>query len=307
MDRSESGLQITLIVNPVSGGGESRRAAGRARVRFEGRGHTVRSIRTRPGTHLPDLARQVVAQGAERVVAVGGDGTVTEIAEGLLSSGREVPVAIIPQGTANVLALNLGIPRDIDAAIGAALEGQPIKIDVGWVNERLFLISAATGSHAEMVAAADRRLKSRLGVIAYAVAWLKSRRSLEPSSYTIAANGHVQHVEATMVQVMNCGAVFQRAWKFAPGISPVDGQLDAIAYRARSVAEYVTAAAYVLRGAPTETDLVDHWRAAQFRIDADPPVRLQRDGEVAGHTPARIHIEPRALPVVVPEASPWAA
>lgn len=252
-------------------------------------------------------AAEAAVRGADLIVVIGGDGTVAEVAAGLIAGSRRIPLAVIPRGTANVLALNLGIPRDIDGAITIALDGTAVPIDAGSLNGQTYLVAAGTGSHAEMVAAANRRLKSKWGVLAYPLGWLrKSRGSLEPVSYTVTMDGETREIEATMIQVMNCGAVFWRGWEFAPGISPVDGVLDVVVYRATTLADYLTAAAYLLRGAPTETDLVEHWRGKRIQIEADPDVRLQRDGEVAGTSPATIEIEPRAVPIVMPRSGPWA-
>jgi YegS/Rv2252/BmrU family lipid kinase len=264
-------------------------------------------VDTVPDGSAAKQAAEAAVRGTDLIVVIGGDGTVAEVAAGLMGGSRRIPLAIIPRGTANVLALNLGIPRDIDGAISIALNGTAVPIDAGSLNGQTYLVAAGTGSHAEMVAAANRRLKSKWGVLAYPLGWLrKSRGSLEPVSYTVTMDGETREIEATMIQVMNCGAVFWRGWEFAPGISPVDGFLDVVVYRATTLADYLTAAAYLLRGAPTETDLVEHWRGKRIQIDADPEARLQRDGEVAGTSPATIEIEPRAVPIVMPRNGPWA-
>lgn len=291
----------------MSGGGASQKAAKRARARFEARGDVVWQLTTVPDQSAAKATAEAAAQGADLIVVIGGDGTVAEVAAGLIAGSRRIPLAVIPRGTANVLALNLGIPRDINGAISTALDGIAVPIDAGRLNGQTYLISAGSGSHAEMVAAADRRSKSKWGVLAYPLAWLrKSRGLLDTVSYTVTMDGKTHDIEATMIQVMNCGAVFWRGWEFAPGISPVDGFLDVVVYRATTLADYLTAAAYLLSGAPTETDLVEHWRGKRIQIDADSEVQLQRDGEVAGTSPATIEVEPRAVPIVMPRGGPWA-
>jgi diacylglycerol kinase family enzyme len=118
-------------------------------------------------------------------------------------------------------------------------------------------------------------------------------------------DGEEIEIEATTVQVMNCASVLRRGWEFARGVSPVDGILDLVAHRASTLAEHLVTVAAVVRGAPTDTDLVVHRPARQIRIDVDPPALLQRDGELAGRTPVEIEVLPRALPIVLPEDSPW--
>lgn len=243
---------------------------------------------------------------ADRVIAMGGDGTVAEVAAGILAAGRGVPLAVVPMGTANILALNLGIPHDPALALELAVGGEAWPIDVGRVNGEVFLLTVSTGLHAEMVARADRRSKRRWGVAAYGVAGWRANQEAARVRHRVTCDGVFEAFEVTMMQVMNCGAVFRRAWELAPGVSPIDGMLDVLAYRAASIPEYMLAAAQVLRGAPTSTGLVEHRRAARVTIATDPPLRVQRDGEPAGHTPIEVDVLPRALPVVMPDTGPWA-
>ncbi|CAN5217693.1 YegS/Rv2252/BmrU family lipid kinase [soil metagenome] len=298
-------MRFTLIYNPVSGPGAGPRVATRAGELLAREGHLPELAATGDGVDAAILARRASEAGADRVIAIGGDGTIAEVAAGLLDAGRRVPLAILPHGTANVLALNLGIGRGLARAVRTAIDGEVVPIDVGRVDGGIFLISVGTGLHAEMVARADRELKRRWGVAAYGVAGWSAQRAGSPVRYRVACDGEIQEVEATMIQVMNCGAIFRPRWELGSGISPVDGFLDVLAYRASTVPQYVAAAAHVVRGSPTATDLVDHRRGKRVRIEADRSVGLQRDGESAGGTPAEIELLPRALPVVMPAGGPW--
>ncbi|MGH7563207.1 MAG: diacylglycerol/lipid kinase family protein [Gemmatimonadota bacterium] len=296
---------MALVYNPVSGSGAGERAAGRAMAALERRGHAVLAHPTSQDEPTIEVARRA-AETAERVIAIGGDGTVTDVAAGILAAGSRVPLAVVPVGTANILALNLGIPDALAAAIDLAVGGRVAPIDVGRVNGEIFLLTVSTGLHAEMVARADRESKRRWGVAAYGVAGWKANQAVEPTRHRVTCDGVEEEFHVTMTQVMNCGAVFRRAWELAPGVSPIDGRLDVLAYRAASIPEYMLAAAQVLRGAPTSTDLVEHRRAVHVRIATDLPVRVQRDGEPAGRTPVEIDLLPLALPVVMPPDGPWA-
>jgi diacylglycerol kinase family enzyme len=255
------------------------------------------------------------------VVAIGGDGTALDVAAGLLASPRPVPMAHVPQGTANVLALNLGIPASLDGAVSVAVGGVVTRIDVGTLRRDVpdtadrrgeapaeaFLLSVGTGLHAEIVARADRRAKQRWGVPAYLWAGYRSIGEMPAARYRLTLDGDELEIDATMVQVMNCGAVLlRRGWTLGPGISPVDGLLDVVAYRARTRSEYLRVAARVVQGAPTATTLVVHRRAAHVRIVAEAKVAVQCDGEAAGSLPVELGVLRRALPVVVPPGSPWA-
>lgn len=256
--------------------------------------------------------------GADRVVAIGGDGTAADVAAGLLSASRPVEMAHVPRGTANILALNLGIPAALDAAIAVAVEGVATGIDVGslapgWTpagasssrGAEPFLLSVGTGIHAGAVEGADRAAKRRWGVLAYFRAGWRALGAAPMTRYRLRLDGEEVEVEGTMIQVMNMGAVFRPSWAMAPGVSPIDGRLDMVVYRAETVAEFARVGARVIQGRPTATDLVLHRRTARVEIEAEPDVPVQRDGELAGTTPVTVEIRPRALEVVVPRSSPW--
>jgi len=282
-----------------------RQAAARLAAIAASRGDQIDLLGTGRELDARSAARRALDAGAERVVAIGGDGTVVEAAAGLLESHEPPPLCIVPQGTANLLALNLGIPADRESAIGLAFSGEVVRIDCGRANGEPFLIALGAGVHAEIVARADRAAKRRWGVAAYGLAGWRASRGAAPGRFQIRIEEEEIEIEATTVQVMNVASVLRRGWEFARGVSPVDGILDVIAHRASTLAEHLVTAAAVVRGSPTDTDLVVHLPARRVRIDVDPPALLQRDGELAGRTPVEIDVLARALPVLLPGDSPW--
>ena len=244
-------------------------------------------------------------------MAIGGDGTAIDVASGLLAAERSAPMAFVPCGTANVLALNLGIPTALDAAVTTAVEGVETRVDVGELRaagaSEPFLLSVGTGLHAGIVERAGRALKRRVGSLAYVWAGWRELGGTPLLPHRITIDDEELEVEASMVQVMNMGSVFRRSWSLGPDVTPVDGLLDLLAYRTPTAVGYLRVAARVLQGAPTATDLVLHHRARRVRIEAEPPAKVQRDGELAGETPIELEVRPAALAVVVPSGSPWAA
>jgi len=289
----------------VAGRGAGRQAAARLAALAASRGDRIDLLGTGRSIDARTAARKAAESGVERVVAIGGDGTVVEAAAGLLALSEPPPLAIVPQGTANLLALNLGIPHDRESAIRAVFSSDVARIDCGRANGEPFLIAVGAGVHADVIARADRSSKRRWGVAAYGIAGWHASRGVTPARFAVAIDGEELEIEATTVQVMNVASVIRRGWEFARGVSPVDGVLDVVAHRASTLAEHIVTAAAVVRGAPTATDLVVHRRGRRVRVDVDPPVTVQRDGEVAGSTPVDIDVLPRALPVVLPEGSAW--
>lgn len=289
----------------MSGRGAARQVAARLAALAAARGDRIDLLGTGRQLDARSAAKRALAEGAERIVAIGGDGTVVEAAAALLAIPEPPPLCIVPQGTANLLALNLGVPADRESAIDLAFNGEVVRIDCGRANGEPFLIALGAGVHAELVARADRGAKRRWGVAAYGVAGLRASRGVEPARFRVGVDGEEIEIEATTIQVMNVASVLRRGWEIAPGVSPVDGVLDLIAHRASTLAEHLVTAAAVVRGAPTDTDLVVHRPARRIRIEVDPPALLQRDGELAGRTPVDIDVLPRVLPVLLPAKSPW--
>ena len=135
---------------------------------------------------------------------------------------------------------------------------------------------------------------------AYGIAGWRASRGATPARFRVTADGEEEEIEATSIQVMNVGSILRRGWEFAPGISPFDGVLDLVALRASTLAEHIVTAAAVVRGAGPDTDLLRHRMVRTVRIEVDPSVPLQRDGELAGSTPVEIDLLPGALPIVLP-------
>ena len=128
-------------------------------------------LETRPDDTGERLASEAVRSGVDLVLASGGDGTVTACAGGVAGSG--VPLGVLPCGTGNLLARNLGLPLSLDEALTVALTGSDRRLDVGIANDRPFVVMAGIGFDAEMLAGASEQLKKRLGWAAYMVSALR--------------------------------------------------------------------------------------------------------------------------------------
>lgn len=159
-----------LIVNPNSGSGDHLETV---RGRAATLGYTVRTSE-REG-HAIDLTEEAIDEGFENIVAVGGDGTVNEVLQGILAAdaGDEVSLGVVPAGTGNDFADHLGIP-DIDEAFSVLQHGDRRRIDIGLANGAPFLNSCIAGITAEASARTSSELKSRLGVLAYVVTTIRT-------------------------------------------------------------------------------------------------------------------------------------
>jgi YegS/Rv2252/BmrU family lipid kinase len=249
---------------------------------------------------LTSLARSAAEGGCGMVVAAGGDGTVSAVAEGLV--GRDVPLAILPLGTANVLARELGIPVGLEAAC-ELLAGPhaTTSTDALEVRGRHFYTQIGVGIDALMIRDTKREHKRRFGRLAYIWAALVRLMGFQPRRFTLVIDGWKTRPRASQVVLANCGTLGQPPLRWGLGILPDDGRIDVCILRARNLLDYVGLARDVLLGWHRRNRNVRYYTAERaVSVGADRPLPVQADGEIIGETPIEVRIVPRALRVVVP-------
>jgi diacylglycerol kinase (ATP) len=248
------------------------------------------------------LARDYAARGADLVIAAGGDGTINETAEGLLHTS--VPMAILPGGTANVLAMELKLGRNIES-VAARLSGfKPRRISAGHLVceqgrvSRHFLLMAGIGLDAHIVYHLNAALKARTGKFAYWVAgWSLLGKKLTQMQADV--DGRRAACSFALIsKVRNYGGDFE----IAPSVRLFDDRFEVVLFEGRSTVPYVK---YFVRMALKQmegTTGVTVLRASRVTIPAPADGRafVQIDGEYAGHLPAEINIVPDALTLLVP-------
>jgi len=172
--------ETVVVLNPHSGSADHRDAV---RDRATVLGYDLRE--TEYGGHAADIARESATAGVERVVAAGGDGTLNEVVQGVVDADalEDLTVGVIPAGTGNDFAGNLGI-TDLDTAFDVLESGEHRRIDVGMANDRPFVNSCVAGLTADASSATSDELKSRIGVLAYAVATLRTAAEFEALDLT---------------------------------------------------------------------------------------------------------------------------
>ena len=254
------------------------------------------------------FAQEAVAAGVDVVAAYGGDGTQMEVAEGL--QGANVPLMILPGGTANLMAHELSIPLTLrEAAALATGENLPVYgIDVGQVSgefgEQLFMlrVGVGVGQEANKVELADRSLKDKYGLMAYSIAAIKSLTESDKATYQLTIDGRSSEVTGFTCLVDNAGNMGFRDVSFAQAIDVHDGFVDLIVVQDlgfRSM--YSVADSMVER--KTNKDTFHHWQARELTIDTNPPQLVHADGEVIGKTPITIRVLPQKLHVLSPLAT----
>ena len=246
-------------------------------------------------------ARSAVSAGASLVLACGGDGTVTACAEGLIGTG--VPLGIIPLGTGNLLARNIGLPVDCDQALAVALGGVQRPIDVGRVNGTLFVVMAGLGLDAQMLIGASDPLKKRVGWLAYAISAVRHLGD-RPITLTVSADGgRRRRMRVNMLVVGNVGRL-QGKLPLLPAARPDDGRLDAVALIHGGLAGWLTAAAHILLRRPARGG-VYRVQFSQLQVTLEQEQPWELDGEPMD--PARsltVAAEPGALLLRTPAELP---
>jgi diacylglycerol kinase (ATP) len=268
------------------------------------RGAPFDLVETRGAGDAERFARDAVSLGYRAVLAAGGDGTIAEVITGL--AGSEVPLGILPLGTANQVAANLGVPPDIERAAEVAVNGAATPVDIGQLGDgRFFALMAGAGWDAEVMSFATRELKDRWGFGAYLFAGL--RRAVTPytpTSFTITADGITFEVRAATVIVANVGQLvydlLPMELRIGPGVSFEDGLLDVCIFAPRSLTDVAAVLWRVASRRYAGDNRMIYLQAREIRIECDPPTITQVDGDLSGHTPLVARAVPGGVKVLLP-------
>ena len=253
---------------------------------------------TTPVEHGRGLAREAVSAGAGLVICCGGDGTVTAVADGL--AGSAVPLALLPAGTGDLLARNLGIPLDTEGALSVAFDGTEQRLDLARVGTHVFAVMAGVGLDARMMCDADPESKKRWGWPAYVVAGLRHLFDPPMRAQLTLDGAPLPPRRARAVLVGNVGRL-QAGARLLPDADPTDGVLDVAVLAPRTGVDWLRVVARILLRRRREDDLLRRHRARTVELRLDRPQPFELDGDVLAPV-ARLHVEvvPAALSLRVP-------
>ncbi len=252
--------------------------------------------------NLPDIVAGALERGFNFFVAAGGDGTVSGVADALLDT--HLPLGILPAGTVNTLARELGIPLDIKEA--AALFSNAITIrhiDAMRVGSQLFLLGVSVGVSSLTIRETDRQRERKrlLGILAYLWAGLKHLIGLQPESFKLTVDGQEIQVQAKEIVITNARIFGLELFHWGPHIRIDDGRLDICVVRARNLVHYILLAWNLLWGRQTRNPELRYLEVnQQVRVEADGSLPVQGDGEFIGRPPLEIEVLPAALQIVAP-------
>lgn len=326
-------MRAELIYNPSGGQVVIRRELGNVIAYLERCGWSATLRETgRPG-EATELARQAVARGTEVVIAAGGDGTVNEVANGLVNTGAAL--GVLPVGTTNSWALQMGIPALnpmlpgtqaarlmagleelmprpfpvnyyrkvlLDAA-RVLVEGRVVAVDVGELAGRHFLISAGVGLEAAIIESISLREKRALGSWAYILTAIESALDYTGTEVSLNLDGRLLNVSTPLIVVSNI-QLYGGMMAIGPRACVNDGKLDVCIFKGEGFFTYVQHALKVLSHRHLKDPRVEYYQCREISIEAARPLPVHVDGDPFTTTPVTIRALPSSLKVVVPGTQP---
>lgn len=249
------------------------------------------------------LAHEAVVEGVDIVVAAGGDGTINEIIQEL--AGTETALGVLPNGTVNVWAREIGLPLDALYACEVLLHGKTRRIDLGRINDRYFLLMAGIGFDAEVTRAIEKKPVKRLGILGYLLVGALLGLGYPNFQATLNIDGKESKTHAFQIVVGNTqlwGGALQFTWQAKCD----DGLLDVCIVRKSSLlGRWLVALDFLLRHERRRLRISYH-TCTSIDICTRQPIPIQVDGEIGGFTPATFRVAPGALKVIVPQTTPEA-
>lgn len=307
------GIQDALLIyNPTSGRRRHRRFAEiEQAVRILKDAGVTAELAPTTGRHTAkDIARQAVEQRRGMVIACGGDGTVNEIINGL--AGSYIPMALLPAGTANILAKELSIPRDIPHAARLIPKGSVRRIALGVAipalenrstllppEGRFFLSVAGAGPDGAIVHAVREGLKKHAGILAY---WAEGARQLVHYSFPEMRIRSAGQERRTTIIVVGRTVHYGGPFKITAGASLYEDSFEFLTYSARSRLRYLACLPALWLGQIRRMEGIETWKSAEAICEPAGPeiVHAQVDGEPIGTLPLAFRIVPDALSLVTP-------
>ncbi|MBS33975.1 MAG: hypothetical protein CMO68_06160 [Verrucomicrobiales bacterium] len=302
--------RILLIANPAAGRRQGEQRLAKARSQLEALGQAVTTALTESPGHATRLAK-ANATDFEIVAALGGDGTVNEVANGLMAvePGERPALAVLPVGTGNDVALTFGLAK-FGTALDALTNGNTRTLDIvrvqlvrdGKTITRHALLFAAAGFAAEVIRKTGPCVKRFFGRrFSYSVGLFRALVGFRAPEFSVKWDGGGKQGRMFQVCVGNTEFAAGGVMRVSPGARPDDGLLNISLVDALGRLQIVRRFPSILSGSYVKDERVDYFTGKRLEIDAKPTAELQADGDIIGTTPATVELLPSALQLVVPK------
>ncbi len=297
--------EVLVVLNPVAGLTVVEPARQLIAATCQDLGWNYQIHETSPDDDLCSLVKAAIARGVDLVVVAGGDGTVSGVVSGMVNSGK--PMGILPTGTGNVLARDLGIPPNLEAAL-VVLRGfnGASTLDVMEINGDYYVMNVSIGISSKVIKETGRAEKRRFGILAYIWHAIRSIWRSEMHRFDVLVDGQSYRFMATEVMITNTRplgipVVFDNLAVIDVG----DGRLDLFILRARNFRDYLNLLGRFIFGFWRKSDPILKYIAIKERAELRStfPLIVQADGEEIGRLPVVVNLVPGALKIVTPEKS----
>lgn len=293
----------TVILNPYANRWKAKARRGELERALKAAGISYNLVETTAPNQAIELAAEAARSGLTPVIAAGGDGTYSEVINGLYQAQPEGvlgPIGVMPLGTANDLMVNLGLPLELEQAAAAIAAGRTRRIDLGMANEWLFDNNSAVGLE-PVVTIKNTQLRRLRGVIRYLVAALQAIAEKPQWSMQLEWDEGSYEGPVSLVSVGNCpitGGLF----RMAPDADPGDGLLTFVFGYAPTRRKMLSLLPRTISGAFVYDPAIHQHHTRELVIQAKPPTPIQVDGELRGFELERIHyqIHPARLDIFTP-------
>jgi YegS/Rv2252/BmrU family lipid kinase len=284
-----------VILNPAANSDRAKRS--RARVESLARGCTV--CATSSAAEAESVARNAVAEGFEKIVAAGGDGTIHAVVNGL--AGSSATLGLLPIGTVNVFAIELGLPIHNLASCWNIIEGDQVRlIDLPSANGKYFVQLAGVGLDAQVVKETSLALKRNFGPLSYLISAAHIAARRPPRLFIESANTSIN--EASFVLIGN-GRRYGGPFPFFKHAILDDGLLDVVAFKQVGYLEIIKYLQDVFFSSDIRLPEVEYFQTERLRITSDQDVPVELDGELVGNCPVQFELLDHRLRVLAPKAA----
>lgn len=283
---------IVAIANPAAGNGHAAKISREIEGLLQKAGVAYRMQYTQYPGHGTELAKAAAEAGAETVLSIGGDGTAFEVCCGLLYS--ETALGIIPAGTGNDYIKSLHLPKDPAAALRFILSGRPRSVDVGTINEKVFMNVCGTGFDVSVLDYAEPAKKYCKGMLPYLWGLIRTVLHFEPVHVTLIADGRELFSKDILVCAVANGRYIGGGMPIAPEAQVDDGLFDVVVVDLVSRWKILRYLPKFFSGKVLEVREATLYRAKEVVLRA-AHMRVQEDGEIFPMTEARFRLPPDAI------------
>lgn len=312
MNKNNSGSSWFVLVNPVAGSGEGEKDWDKISCLLGQNGFSFTHQFTLRKYHAIELVTEAVNKGTDKIIVIGGDGTLNEAVNGIFAQSRvateKVLLGMIPVGTGNDWGRMFHIPSDYEEAIRILKKGQTFRQDAGLVRyiasgkqtSRYFINIAGLGFDARVVQKANKQKEEgKHGVLLYFLNIFTILMNYKSTRVSIEVDGKPVFENSVLSISLGNGRYAGGGMLQTPGAKPDDGLLDLTVIKDMSKLRVITSLKKLYDGNILDHPLIEGFTGKTIRIDSDPPIYAETDGESLGHTPVEFEILPNCLQVIV--------